>query len=66
MHPIKHYCKSNGIRVKDFAGTIGYSPGYISQVITGFRNPSAWLCLKVEKATAGAIRKEALIFWHLN
>ena len=46
-HPIRNYCRTHGLLEGDFAHAIGYTPGYLSQVISGKNKCGARFAHKV-------------------
>jgi DNA-binding transcriptional regulator YdaS (Cro superfamily) len=62
MHPIREFCRKKDITFKDFAGHIGASAPFVSQLIKGRRKPSARLALRIEEATNGAVSRMELLY----
>ena len=58
---IKDYCKSNNIKLKDFAEKAGITPIYLSQIICGYRSPSAKTAAKIINASNGDISFHDLV-----
>jgi len=58
---LKDYIKSNGIRIKDFADSLGTSYNYATQVINGHKRVGVEWAKKIERVTGGKVsRMEAL------
>ena len=53
MDKLKEYLHDK--RKGDFAKSLGTSPAYLSQLLSGYRRPSLDLMVKIEAATCGAV-----------
>ena len=62
MHTIKKFCNDNDITLKDFSVRVGTSAPYLSQIVKGYRKPSADVALAIEQATGGAVTLRELLF----
>ncbi len=62
-HPLRVYIRGAGISGAEFAARVSITPSYISQITNGYRFPSRFLAVVIEKATGGAVTAEQLLFW---
>jgi len=63
VHPISQYCRDHGLTQKQFAALVGYSEGFISQLVRGRYPCGAGASRRIERHTGGAISIERLITW---
>jgi len=65
VHPISQYCRDHGLNQKQFAAQVGYTEGFISQLINGRYRCGAQAAQQIALRTEGAISIERLITWRL-
>jgi len=66
MHPIKIYSKENNIKIKDIAKKAGIKPVYLSQIIIGYRNPSARVAKKIANSCENKVSLLAILYHEKN
>ena len=55
MENLQRYLATSGVRQAALAGLLGITRGYMSQVVSGSRQPSLTLALKIAQVTDGAV-----------
>jgi len=63
MHPIKHYCEKHGITQRSFAGQVGLSEGFVSQLVHGRERCGREAGLQIVARSGGEISLERLLTW---
>ena len=63
VHPIRLYCLQRGLTQTEFAELVGFSVGFISQLICGNEVCGRSAALQIEDKTNDEIKLEALIRW---
>lgn len=62
-HPILRYLKARKTSLRSFAGSVGCSPGHLSEVSRGMARPSYELAVKLNEASAGKISVYEVMSW---
>jgi len=63
LHPIHRYCGEAKISFSEFARKVGFSKGYISQLVNGGKPCSAAAAIRISQYTHGKLGIEELITW---
>ena len=63
IHPIRVYCDERGITQTEFADLVGFSIGFVSQLICGSEVCGRSAALQIVDKTNGEIDLGALIRW---
>lgn len=60
-HILKKWLDSQkDLSCTSFAKRLDIRPDYLSQIMSGYRNPSKFLCLKIQVETNGEVKAENL------
>lgn len=54
---LREYIQANRGKGTELAAALGISPSFLSQISSGHRQTSPRLCVQIELATAGAVRR---------
>ncbi len=65
-HPIRRYCELHGLTQRTFADIVGFSEGFISQMIRGHDVCGRSAAIQIVKKTGGEIRLEELLTWEAD
>lgn len=60
MNPIAKYISDTDMTQTAFGNLIGVSQGMVYQLLNNIRSPSEKLCVRIERATAGAVTRRDL------
>ncbi len=63
VHPIKRYCEKRGLLQKEFAEVVGYTEGFISQLILGREVCGRLAAITISQKTGGELTIPELITW---
>lgn len=55
IHPIRKYCRKLGITQRQFALTVGFTEGFVSQLINGHEKCGRDAAMNIEQATGKEI-----------
>ena len=62
-HPLKVHLRAAKVTQTEFAATVGTTPSYLNQILTGYRAPSKKFAREIERATGGVVSAAALLLW---
>ena len=62
-HPIRRYCDDRELTQRAFADIVGFTEGFISQMIRGHDVCGRNAAIQIVKKTGGEIRLEELLTW---
>ncbi len=63
VHPIKRYCVKRGLLQREFADVVGYTEGFISQLILSQQVCGRLAAKTISEKTGGEISIAELIVW---
>ena len=63
IHPIRVYCDERGINQSEFADLVGFTTGFVSQLICGSEWCGRSAAIQIHKKTNGGVDLTELILW---